>query len=151
MRSMETIALKVWEEEVTALKELVRAGTVTLDEAQRRRAVIDEACALFADGRPEEAGFGVGGCRMNTPVSGYFNRRFALGLHADWVASLAPQSRSAVPAFNRPWPEGRWWVSTSTTRPRPLPPDIEGWRRDRHLRCIHPRPLARSSPDECSR
>ena len=54
MRSMETFALKVWEAEVTALKQQVREGTLTLDEAQRRRAVLDEACALFAQGRHEE-------------------------------------------------------------------------------------------------
>ena len=69
MRSMEAIALEVWEEEVTTLKQQVREGTVTLEEAQRRRTVIDEACALFAKGRDQEAVFGVEVSRLNTPIS----------------------------------------------------------------------------------
>ena len=118
MRSMEAIALEVWEEEVTTLKQQVREGSVTLDEAQRRRAVIDEACVLFAQGRDQEAVFGVEGSRLNTPISGYFNRRFAYKRHADFMAGLPASARTETRDFPVQWPE-RWWVATSTMRRPP--------------------------------
>ena len=140
MRTPEQIAMEVWEEEISALKQHLRAGTIDVAEAQRRRAVLDESCALFAQGRHEEAVFGVGGCWLNTPLSGYLNRRFAHEFHTDWMAGLPPGARTEVRPFTLAWPE-RWWVSSSKARPRSLPPDIEERRaRYRHLRCIHPQP-----------
>jgi len=118
MRPPEQLAMEVWEEEVTALKEHLREGTIDMAEARRRRSVVDEVCALYAQGKPEEALCGNG--RLNTPISGYFNRRFAYKTHADWVASLPPSLQGELPSFTLSWPRGAWWVSCSIA-PRRMP------------------------------
>jgi len=134
MRTPEQLAMEVWEEEVATLEQHLRERTIDVAEAERRRAVVDEVCALYAQGKQEEALFGNG--RLNTPISGYFNRRFAYKTHADWVASLPPSAQWELPKVDLAWPKGAWWVACSSRGTSPegtVPQGIERHRSFRRL------------------